>query len=59
MISQSGGYDTKHEKMEEVAFFIFFVFQCFSKAVSRAMGDFHFKPPGMDPSKCKVVGCWE
>ena len=23
-------------------------------AVSRAMGDFHFKPPGMDPSKCKV-----
>lgn len=20
------------------------------------MGDFHFKPPGMDPSKCKVGG---
>lgn len=23
-------------------------------AVSRAMGDFHFKPHGMEPSKCKV-----
>lgn len=23
-------------------------------AVSRALGDFHFKPEGMEPAKCKV-----
>ena len=26
----------------------------FDKAVSRALGDFHFKPSGMDPAKCKA-----
>ena len=26
----------------------------FQKAVSRALGDFHFKPSGMDPAKCKA-----
>ena len=24
------------------------------QAVSRALGDFHFKPSGMDPAKCKA-----
>ena len=25
-----------------------------AEAVSRALGDFHFKPVGMDPARCKA-----